>query len=120
MQVQHMMIRYDYTSRSARLRNRIARPYHQNSKHESLPSGCLLGFCSLLQHFSIRVDLRYSCSFNISKFHPMVVSVVSVVFVVLKISSSQTHRAILAIRDIRVRLNLKLQSRVRLPSVSSE
>ena len=45
MQVQHMMERYVYTSRTARLRNRIAIPYHQNSKHESLPTGCLLGLC---------------------------------------------------------------------------
>ena len=44
MQVQHMMERYDYTSRTARLRNRIAIPYHQNSKHESLPTGCLFRF----------------------------------------------------------------------------
>ena len=44
VQVQHMMERYDYTSRTARLRNRIAIPYHQNSKHESLPTGCLFRF----------------------------------------------------------------------------
>ena len=45
VQVQHMMIRYDYASRTACLCNRIAIPFHQNSKHESLPSGCLLGLC---------------------------------------------------------------------------
>jgi len=27
------------------LRNRIAISHHQNSKHESLPTGCLLGLC---------------------------------------------------------------------------
>ena len=38
------MERYDYASRTACLRNRIAIPYHQNSKHESLPTGCLSRF----------------------------------------------------------------------------
>ena len=39
------MERYDYTSRTACLRNRIAISYHQNSKHESLPTGSLSGLC---------------------------------------------------------------------------
>ena len=45
MLVQHMMVRYDYASRTACLRNRIAIPYLQNSKHESLPTGCFFGLC---------------------------------------------------------------------------
>ena len=49
MQVQHMMERYDYASRKACLRNRIAISYHQNSKYESLPSGCLSGLCFFLK-----------------------------------------------------------------------
>ena len=58
MLVQHMMVRYDYASRTARLRNRIAIPYPQNSKHESLPSGCLLGLCFFLKQLSPQ---GYSC-----------------------------------------------------------
>ena len=77
--VQRMMERYDYTSRTACLRNRIAIPYHQHSKYEGLPSGCFLGLC-LFYHASSTA--------------PTVVSVVPVVFVVLKTSSSKAHRAI--------------------------
>ena len=40
-----LMERYDYASRSACLRNRIAISYHQNSMHESLPTGCFFGLC---------------------------------------------------------------------------
>ena len=67
MQVQHMMVRYDYTSRTARLRNRIAIPYHPNSKHESLPSGCLSGLCFFFKQQSPQgysCDLKDSCSFK--------------------------------------------------------
>ena len=39
----------DYASRTACLLKRIAICYHQNSKNESLPSGCLSGLCLSLQ-----------------------------------------------------------------------
>ena len=59
--VQHMMVRYDYTSRTARLRNRIAISYHQNSKNECLPSGFIRFMlihsskAKLILHFSFFV-----------------------------------------------------------------
>ena len=56
---QRKMERNSDASRTALLTYSHAISSHQDSKHESLPTGCLLGFCSLLQHFSIRVDLRY-------------------------------------------------------------
>lgn len=72
------MVRYDYASHTACLRNRIVLPYHQNSKNECLPKGCLLGLC---------------LSYHASSTPPKVVSFVPVVFVVLKTSSNKDQRS---------------------------
>ena len=79
------MERYDYASRTARLRNRIAISYPQNSKHESLPTGSLFGLC---------------LSYHASSTPPKVVSVVPVVFVVLKPQPTEANGLIRAIRFI--------------------
>ena len=43
--VQHMMERYDYASRTACLRNRIAIPSHQTRSMRVCPQGVYLGLC---------------------------------------------------------------------------
>lgn len=84
------MVKYDYTSRTACLRNRIAISYHQNSKNECLPKGCLLGLC---------------LSYHASSTPPKVVSFVPVVFVVLKTSSNKDQRSHSC--DLKIRVPIK-------------
>ena len=109
------MERNSDASRTALLTYSHAISSHQNSKHESLPSGCLLGLCLNLKQPSpegYSCNSPYSCSLNPqASFTPTVVSVVSVVFVVL---NSISRIGIFVIRTISVRLNPKQQSRVRL------
>ena len=78
-----MMERYDYASRTACLRNRIAISYHQKSKHESLPPGCLSWFM-LLTPAKRSLILHSSLSYG-------------VYMVYVPPSSSQAHMAIRAI-----------------------
>ena len=92
VQVQHMMVRYVYTSRTARLRNRIAISYHQNSKHESLPTGCFLGLC-LFYHASSTVNSCIHCTCCICCFKPQATKTTCLIRAIriIRVPIKQTH-----------------------------